>query len=54
MVHVKDVQIQKLERNSRNIKGHHDRICDDRDDLAKEFEKDKHDRKKAIGDMSKT
>ena len=46
MVHVKDVETQKLECNSRNIKGHHDRLCDNRDDLAKEFEKDKHDRKK--------
>ena len=46
MVHVKDVETQKLERNSRNIKGRHERLRVNRDDLAKELEKDKHDRKK--------
>ena len=46
MVHVKDVETQKLERNSRNIKGCHERLRINRDDLAKELEKDKHDRKK--------
>ena len=35
-----------LERNSRNIKGCHERIRINRDDLAKEHEKDKHDQKK--------
>ena len=39
---------RSLERNSRNIKGRHDRLCDNRDDLAKEFEKVKHDRKKPL------
>ena len=46
MVHVKDVETQKLERNSRNIKGRHERLRVNRDDLAKELEKDKHDCKK--------
>ena len=45
---------QKLERNSRNIKGRHERLRVNRDGLAEELEKDKHDRKKAIGDMNKT
>ena len=35
-----------LERSSRNIKGRQDRLCDNRDDLAKELEKVKHDQKK--------
>ena len=48
MVHVKDVETQKLERNSRNIKGRHERLCVNRDDLAKELEKDKHDWKKPL------
>ena len=47
MVHVRDVETQKLERNSRNIKGHHERLRVNRVDLAKELEKDKHDRKKS-------
>ena len=46
-VHVKDVETQKLERNSRNIKGRHERLRVNRDDLAKELEKDKHDWKKS-------
>ena len=46
MVHVKDVETQKLERNSRNIKGRHERLRVNRDELAKELEKDKHDCKK--------
>ena len=46
MVHVKDVETQKLERSSRNIKGRHERLRVNRDDLAKELEKDKHDWKK--------
>ena len=37
---------RSLERNSRNIKGRHERLCDSRDDLAKELEKVKHDQKK--------
>ena len=39
---------RSLERNSKNIKGWHERLCVNRDDLAKELEKDKHDQKKAI------
>ena len=39
---------RSLERNSRNIKGRHNRLCDNRDDLAKELEKDKHDQKKPL------
>jgi hypothetical protein len=46
MVHAKDVETQKFGSNSRNIKGHHERLRVNRDDLAKELEKDKHDRKK--------
>ena len=34
---------RSLERNSRNIKGRHERLRVNRDDLAKELEKDKHD-----------
>ena len=45
---------RSLERNSRNIKGRHERLRVNRDDLAKELEKDKHDRKKPIRDMNKT
>ena len=45
---------RSLERNSRNIEGRHERLRVNRDDLAKELEKDKHDRKKPIGDMNKT
>ena len=37
-----------LEHNSRNIKGRHERVRVNRDDLAKELEKDKHDRKKPL------
>ena len=46
MVHAKDVETQKLERHSRNIKGCHERLRVNRDDLVEGFEKDKHDRKK--------
>ena len=45
-VHAKDVENQKFECNTRNIKGRHERV--NRDDLAKELEKDKHDRKKPL------
>ena len=48
MAHDNDVETQKLERNSRNIKGRQERLRDNRDDLAKELEKDKHDRKKPL------
>ena len=37
---------RSLERNSRNIKGCHERLRVNRDDLAKELDKDKYDRKK--------
>ena len=46
MDHVKDVETGSLERNSRNIKGRHEKLRVNRDELAKELEKDKHDRKK--------
>ena len=46
MVHAKDVETQKFEMQLRNIKGHYERLCVNRDDLAKEFEKDKHNQKK--------
>ena len=39
---------RSLERNSRNIKGRHERLRVNRDDLAKELEKDKHDQKKPL------
>ena len=45
---------RSLERNSRNIKGRHERLRVNRDDLAKELEKDEHDQKKPIGDMNKS
>ena len=45
MVHAKDVETGSLERNTRNIKGCHERLRINRDDLAKELEKDKHDQK---------
>ena len=45
---------RSLERNSQNIKGRQEKLRVNRDDLAKELEKDNHDRKKAIGDMNKT
>ena len=37
---------RSLERSSRKIKGRHERLRVNRDDLAKELEKDKHDCKK--------
>ena len=46
MVHVKDVKTQKFGMQLQNIKGCHGRLRVNRDDLAKELEKDKHDRKK--------
>ena len=48
MAHAKDVETRNLERNSRNIKGCHDRLCDNKDELAKGHEKDKYDRKKPL------
>ena len=46
MVHVKEVETQKFGTQLQNIKGRHERLRVNRDDLAKELEKDKHDRKK--------
>ena len=46
MVHVKEVETRSLECNSKNIKGRHKRLRVNKDDLAKELDKDKHDRKK--------
>ena len=46
MVHAKDVETQKFGMQLQNIKGRHKRLHVNGDDLAKELEKDKHDRKK--------
>ena len=46
MVHAKDVETRSLERNSRNIKGRHERLLDNRVDLAKQLKKDMYDGKK--------
>ena len=46
MVHAKDVETQKFEMQLQNIKGCHERLRVNRDDLAKGLEKDKHDWKK--------
>ena len=46
MVHAKDVETQKFEMQLRSIKECHERLHVNRDDLAKELEKDKHDWKK--------
>ena len=46
MVHVKDVETQKFGTQLQKYKGRHERLRVNRDDLAKELEKDKHDRKK--------
>ena len=54
MVHAKDAKTQKFGMQLQNIKGRHERLRVNKDDLAKELEKDKHDQKKAIGDMNKT
>ena len=48
MVHAKDVETQKFGIQLRNIKGCHERLRVNRVDLAKELEKDKHDRKKPL------
>ena len=45
MAHAKDVETQKFEMQLWNIKGCHERIHVNGDDLAKELEKDKEDRK---------
>ena len=46
MVHVKDVETQKFGTQLQKFKGCHERLRVNRDDLAKELEKDKHDWKK--------
>mgnify|MGYP005830652375 CR=1 FL=1 len=46
MVHAKDVETRKFGMQLQNIKGRHKRLHVNGDDLAKELEKDKHDRKK--------
>ena len=48
MAHAKDVETQKFGTQLQNIKGHHERLRVIRVDLAKELEKDKHDRKKPL------
>ena len=42
MVHVKDVETQKFGTQLPKFKGRHERLRVNRDDLAKELEKDKH------------
>ena len=46
MVHVEVDEAQKFGMQLQNIQGCHERLWVNRDDLAKELEKDKHDRKK--------
>ena len=46
MVHVKVVETQKFETQLQDIKGRHERLHNNRNDLAEELEKDKHGRKK--------
>ena len=46
MVHAKDVETQKFGTQLQNIKGRHERLCVNRNGLAEELEKVKHDRKK--------
>ena len=48
MVHAKDIETQKFGTQLQNIKGRHERLRVNRVDLAKELEKDKHDRKKPL------
>ena len=48
MVHAKDVETQKFGMQLQNIKGRHERLRVNRDDLAKELENDKDDRKKPL------
>ena len=48
MVHAKDVETQKFGTQPQNIEGCHERLRIDKDDLAKELEKDKHDWKKPL------
>ena len=46
MVHAKDVVTQKFGTQLQNIKRRHERLRVNIEDMAKELEKDKHDRKK--------
>ena len=46
MALAKDVETQKFGTQLQNIKGRQEKLRVNRDDLAKELEKDKHDRKK--------
>ena len=46
MVHAKDVETQKFGTKLPKIKGRHEKLHVNRDELAKELEKEKHDRKK--------
>ena len=48
MIHAKDVETQKLGMQLQNTKGRLKRPRVNRVDLAKELEKDKHDRKKPL------
>ena len=48
MGHAKDVETQKFGMQFQNIQGCHERLRVNRVDLAKELEKDKHDRKKPL------
>ena len=48
MAHAKGVETQKFEMQLQNIKECHERFHVNRDDLAKELEKDKHDQKKPL------
>ena len=46
MAYAKGVETPKFGTQLQNIKGGHERLRVNRNDLAKELEKDKHDRKK--------
>ena len=48
MAHAKDVETQKFGMQLQNIQGCHERLCYNRDELAKGLETDKHDRKKPL------
>ena len=48
MVHVKDVETRKFGTQLQKYKGHNERLRVNRDDLAKELERDKHDRQKPL------
>ena len=48
MVHAKDDETKKFGTQLQNNKGRHERLRVNRDDLAKELEKDNHDQKKPL------